>query len=246
MKLHFLGTGAGNFRGSRRFPSSALLDGLLFDCGAGATGRLHDLRAFESVDAILISHLHTDHVAGISDFLLHTLITGRTKPLTLVSPPGLGRILRAIFEAHGTVVEPSQLYEFRLVEGDRIDLTMGRWHIRTVPLDHSVPNLGYHVSDGALSVFYTGDTREPSGALGLTADVLVHEATFSDDRSSLAREYGHSTGTEAARAALAMKARRLFLNHIGDQPGLEVEIQREARAVFPDATVVEDCQSVDL
>ena len=246
MRLEFLGTGAGNFRGSRRIPSSALLDSLLLDCGAGATGRLHDLQAFDRVDAVLVSHLHSDHVAGLFDFLLHTLITGRKRPLTVVAPPGLAPILRSVVDAHGTVVDPAQLYEFRLVESEAPSLEVGGWSVRGIPLDHTIPNLGYALERNGLRVFYTGDTREPSGAADVRADVLVHEATFSDEHRIRARELGHSTGTEAAEAALRMGARRLFLNHVGDLPGLDAEILREARRLFPDAAVVEDRQGFEL
>jgi ribonuclease Z len=246
MRLDFLGTGSGNFRGSRRIPSSALLDRLLLDCGAGATGRLHDLQAFDRVDAILISHLHSDHIAGLFDFLLHTLITGRKRPLTVVAPPGLKAILSAVVAARGTVIDPAELYEFHVVEELAPRLTVGPWTVRGVPLDHTVPNLGYDLRSDGLSVFYTGDTREPSGPSELKVDILIHEATFSDEHTEQARELGHSTGSEAARAALRFGARKLFLNHVSDRPGIEGEILGEARKLFPDSTVVEDRQGFDL
>lgn len=246
MRVHFLGTGAGNFRGSRRQPCSALLEGLLLDCGAGATGRLHDIGQFDRVDAVLVSHLHSDHVAGLFDFLLHTLITGRKRPLVVVSPPGLGGLLRAAFDVRETVANPSDLYEFRLIEGDRVETTVGRWTIRSVPLDHTVLNLGYLLTSNGVSVFYTGDTREPSPARNLRADYLIHESTYPDRFSSRAREYGHSTASQAAETAVAMHARRLLINHIGDQPESEVEIPREAKQAFPESLVVEDRTSVDL
>ncbi len=246
MKLHFLGTGAGNFRGSRRQPGSALLENLLLDCGAGTTGRLHDLGRFDQVDAVLISHLHSDHIAGLFDLLLHTLIVGRERPLTIISPPGLGRVLRAMVEVHGTVVDPADLYEFRVLEGDRHETTVGPWTIRSVPLDHSILNLGYLLTANGLSAFYTGDTREPSAARKERADYLIHEATFADRYLDLAREYGHSTATQAAEAASAMGVRGLFLNHVGDKPDSDREIREEARRVFADAVVVDDRTSFDL
>jgi ribonuclease Z len=246
VKLTFLGTGAGNFQGSRRQPCSAYVEGVLLDCGAGATGRLYDIQAFDQVDVVLISHLHSDHIAGLFDFLLHTLITGRRRPLTLVSPPGLSPILASVFAAKGTVDDPSQHYEFRLMESDRPELTVGRWAIRGVPLDHTILDLGYHLSTRGVSIFYTGDTREPSATLESPADYLIHEATYADRHRSIAREYGHSTATQAAEAARATKARHLFLTHVGDLPDIDSEISEEARRAFPDSAVVEDRSSVDL
>ena len=246
MKVHFLGTGAGNFRGSRRQPCSAFVEGLLLDCGAGATGRLHDLGRFGDVDAVLITHLHSDHVAGIFDFLLHTLITGRKRPLVLVSPPGLRSVLQAMLDVKGTVVDPAQLYDFRILEGDRIDTQVGAWQVRSVALDHSVPNLGYLLRSDGVSLFYTGDTREPCAAREVRADYLIHEATYADRFAARATEYGHSTASQAAETAIAMHARRLLLNHVGDMPDADVEIAREAKARFPESELVEDRAAVEL
>jgi ribonuclease Z len=246
MKLTFLGTGAGNFQGGQRHMSSALFEGVLLDCGAGTTGRLYDAALLDRVDGILISHLHTDHFAGLFDFLLHTLITGRKRPLTIVSPPGLSPILRAMNDVQAMVKDPAELYDFRLIEGSRPDATIGPWHVQAVPLNHTVYNLGYLLTQDGTTLFYTGDTREPSAPDGLRADFVIHESTYSDRYAQLAHEYGHTTASQAARAATRMGARRLFLTHLGSKPGTDEEVLREVRAGFPESTVAEDRRQYDL
>jgi ribonuclease Z len=246
MKLTFLGTGAGNFRGSRRQMGSAFFEGVLLDCGAGTTGRLHDAAAFDRVDGILISHLHSDHIAGLFDFLLHTLITERKRPLTIVAPPGLSPILHAMNEAGAMVRDPAELYDFRLIEDLRPETTLGRWRVRGIPLHHTVYNLGYLLTADGTTLYYTGDTRQPSVPQGLRADFVIHESTFADRNGRLAEEFGHSTASQAARAAVQMGARRLFLTHIGGGEGTDAEILREVRAGFPDSTVAEDGSQIDL
>jgi ribonuclease Z len=246
VKLTFLGTGAGNFRGSRRHMSSALVEGLLLDCGAGAAGRLYDAGLFDRVDAVLITHLHTDHIAGLFDFLLHTLISGRQRPLTIVSPPGLSPILRAMNDAGAMARDPGEVYELRIIEDRVPDLSLGPWQIRGVPLSHSVYNVGYHLSRPGASVYYTGDTRQPSVPEGLRAEFVIHESTFADRDAHAAQEFGHSTASEAARAAAVLGARRLFLTHIGGREGTEAEVSREVRAAFPDSVVAEDGSQYDL
>jgi ribonuclease Z len=240
MKLTFLGTGAGNYRGTHRQMSSALVDGVLLDCGAGTTGRLHEAGLYDSVDAILISHLHCDHFAGLFDFLLHALITGRKRPLTIVSPPGLSPILRAMNEVGAMVRNPADLYDFRLVEALVPELTLGPWKIRGVPLHHSVYDLGYVLENSETSLYYTGDTGQPSVPAGLHADFVIHESTYADRNRPLAERFGHSTASQAAQAAATLRARRLFLTHIGSLEGTEAEIVGEVRAGFPDSTVAED------
>lgn len=246
MKLTFIGTGAGNFRGSRRQMCSALVEGVLLDCGAGTTGRLHDAGLFDRVDGILISHLHSDHFAGLFDFLLHTLITGRKRPLTIVSPPGLGPILKAMVEVGAMVKDPADLYDFHLIEGLQPEATLGPWRIRSIPLDHTVYNLGYLLTRDDTAVYYTGDTRQPSVPDGLRADFVIHESTYADRHAHEAHEFGHSTASQAARAATLVRARRLFLTHIGSIEGTDTEILREVRAGFPDSVVAEDRSQHEL
>jgi ribonuclease Z len=246
MKLTFLGTGAGNFRGSRRQMCSALVEEVLLDCGAGTTGRLHDAALFDRVDGILVSHLHCDHIAGLFDFLLHAMITQRKRPLTIVSPPGLSPILRAMNDVGAMVKNPAELYDFRLIEGLQPEATIGRWRVRGIPLDHTVYNLGYLLTMDGTTLFYTGDTRQPSAPEDLRADFVIHESTFADRNARFAHDFGHSTASQAARAARAMRARRLFLTHIGSDEGVDAEVFREAREGFPDATLAEDRSQHDL
>ena len=246
MNLTFLGTGAGNHIGSRRHPCSAFVHGILLDCGAGTTGRLQDAGLFDRVDGVLITHLHTDHVAGLLDFLLHTVIAKRSRPLTILTPPGLSSILTALNAVNAFALEPSKLFQLNLIEELRPQAVIGPWSIRGVPLDHSVYNLGYHMTTDGRSVFYTGDTREPSGARDLRADFVIHESTYADRYADRAQAFGHSTASQAAQAAIGMRARRLFLTHLTSLPDTDAEVLREVRALFPDSEVVEDLSHYEL
>lgn len=79
---------------------------------------------------------------------------------------------------------------------------------------------------------YTGDTR-PSKAIEAAAegaDVLIHEATFGDDRLERAEETGHSTARQAGQLAARAGVERLVLVHTssryaGRRGGLRTEAQ---------------------
>ena len=183
---------------------------------------------------------------GFFDFLLSALITERKRPLTIVSPPGLSPILKAMNDVKAMVKDPAELYDFRLIEELRPEVTIGSWRAVGVPLDHTVYNLGYLLTGDDMTLFYTGDTRQPSVGDGLRADFVIHESTYADRNRQLAHQFGHSTASQAAQAASRLRARRLFLTHIGSLEGTEVEIRREVRAGFPDSTVAEDGGQHDL
>jgi len=98
-------------------------------------------------------------------------------------------------------------------------------------------------------VVYTGDTRPAReverAACG--ADLLVHEATFTEDEADRARETWHSTGREAGSIARAAGVERLCLTHISARYSANpAPIERDARREFPGAVVAQDGMVVEI
>lgn len=82
---------------------------------------------------------------------------------------------------------------------------------------------------------YTGDTRPVEGTVRAAedADLLVHDATFADDRADRARKTAHATASEAAEVANRAGATRLALTHISTRyAGQADRLSAEAREVF--------------
>jgi ribonuclease Z len=87
-------------------------------------------------------------------------------------------------------------------------------------------------------VVLAGDTAPADGtrALAHRADLLVHEATFTNEEAARAAETGHSTARGAAELAAGAEVKLLALNHLSPRYGPD-ELRAEAREVF-DATIV--------
>jgi ribonuclease Z len=93
----------------------------------------------------------------------------------------------------------------------------------------------------------SGDTA-PCEALQIAAheaDVLVHEATFTETDFERARETGHSTARQAARVAHDAQARMLALVHLSTRHSA-ADCKAEARAVFARAEVPRDFDTIEV
>jgi ribonuclease Z len=99
------------------------------------------------------------------------------------------------------------------------------------------------------TVVITGDTRPCAATIDAArdADLLVHESTFGDEEAERAIETGHSTAREAAQVALEAGVRRLLLTHFSARYSRDaLELEREARSVFPETLIGRDGTELDV
>jgi len=93
----------------------------------------------------------------------------------------------------------------------------------------------------------TGDTA-PSDTVAESAwkaDVLVTEATFSEEERDRAQETMHQTAAQAAEVAQRANVGLLALTHLSSRY-FGPEIEREAREIFPETVVPRDFDVVDV
>ncbi len=83
-------------------------------------------------------------------------------------------------------------------------------------------------------IVYTGDTMQcPAIATNSKgADLLVHDACFSQEHVKHAKEKMHSTVTEAATNAKKAKVKKLLLTHFSNRYDDKSKLLAEAKAVF--------------
>ncbi|MBJ7330026.1 MAG: ribonuclease Z [Solirubrobacteraceae bacterium] len=96
-------------------------------------------------------------------------------------------------------------------------------------------------------IVLTGDTRPTDHVVAAAhqADVLVHEATFTDEDVERAGQTGHSTARQAAQVAVEAEVGMLALTHISTRYHGR-EIRDEARAVFANTEVPRDFDSIEI
>ncbi|MFW5878818.1 MAG: ribonuclease Z [Myxococcota bacterium] len=153
-------------------------------------------------------------------------------------PPRPGRF--DLERAQALEVPPGPLYG-RLQRGETVELPSGAM---------VAPDQVMGPARSGRKVAFSGDTRPCSSLIEAArgADLLVHEATFTEDERDRALETMHSTALEAGRVAAEAGARRLVMTHISSrydsQPSLLVE---EAKRSFGgEVAVAEDGMRMEV
>lgn len=79
------------------------------------------------------------------------------------------------------------------------------------------------------------------------ADLLIAEATYTDEEKELASEYKHLTSKQAAEIAKKSNAKNLVLSHISQRyQGKEKIILDEAKKIFKNTEIAEDFMKIEV
>jgi ribonuclease BN (tRNA processing enzyme) len=204
---------------------------LLLDCGSGVFGKLRTARDYAEVDAVVISHLHADHMLDLVPYASALTYAPRHQPVPvagwpgtsdpprprLIAPPGARDAFRRLSAAGGMREEHIE-QAFRLEEYDPGDtVVVGDLEIRFQPVPHFLPTHAVSVGNAAARLTYSADSS-PSDELCTFAhdtDLLLIEATL--PRPEREGPRGHLTPGEAGEHGRRAGARRLVLTHISDE-----------------------------
>ncbi len=186
-----------------------------------------------TIAGVLLTHTHIDHIYALPSLLHQLWLGGRTEPLTLIAngpTAAFAKRLIALFD-----LERKKGF-FPLVwhEIEEGDLTIGPLSLRLFPVIHGVPTLGLSVQHHDKHIVYLADTvythMWPSYLQG--ADILIHEVAGLSEKEEMLAGKGHSSARQAAQCALDLKAKRLILVHLPEDPKDDELLLKEAQALF--------------
>ncbi len=246
-RLHLLGTGAALSDSSRTTTMLAAASGesvVAMDCGGDLIHRLLAAGLQPgSIDALILSHEHPDHVSGFPLFMEKIWLAERRRAIPVCGPKPAIDQARRIFEAFDTSGWkglPRIIWrEVELSEGAAV-WENESWKVTASPGRHGVPSIGVRLEEretGSVAV-YSADTERSDeiARLADAAEILVHEAG-GDFK-------GHSTVQDAANVARQAGVGRLVLVHL--PPEIDPRDLQEARRAFPTLELGEDGANYDF
>jgi ribonuclease Z len=241
-KVTLLGTGVPTPRPDRFGPSTLIEAGdqkLLIDAGRGATIRLYQIGVpIGRIDALLLTHYHSDHTVGIPDVWLtgwlQSHFARRTAPFRVIGPTGAKTLMSNLEAAYALDRKiriedeklPAEGVAIAIEEFDSDGIVYERRGLRVIAfeVDHGAvikPAYGYRIEYDGRAAVISGDTRYNANVIkyGAGADLLIHEVAIV--RPELAQEpyiqrimAHHTTAREAGTVFERTKPKLAAFTHL--------------------------------
>ena len=212
----------------------------------------------KNIEHAFLTHIHSDHTAGLADLLLTPWIMGRNKRINLFGPIGLEKMAESTLQAfeedinyriHGT--QPSNTigykYNFHLLKEGLVfkDINISVEAFK-VPHGSFEDAYGFRITSEDKVIVFSGDTG-PSKELekyAVGADILVHEVYSYAGFIKKTKDWqiyhsGHHTSTfEVAELSTRVKPKLLLLSHILFWGSSPEEILQEVRQIYDGKTII--------
>ena len=198
---------------------------LLIDCGTGVLASFSKVLDWDMLDAVILSHLHFDHMSDMLPMQYALQFHPRAEALPVYAPLSPAPV-RALLDVPAYALHPME------------DAQIGEFSVRFFPGRHPVQSFAMRIACDGAAFVYTGDTNEIEGLdrLAEGADLLLADAGLSSaDWKSTAP---HLSAAGCGRLARCAGVKRLLLTHLNPKYA-HATLESEARAEFDHAEIAE-------
>lgn len=198
---------------------------ILIDCGTGILARLAAHCGFDDLDAVILSHLHYDHMSDLLPMIYAIQFHPRKAPLPVYLPESPEQV-RSLLDV--------PCYELR----EMTNCEIGDLALSFLPVRHPVQTFALRAECGGRVFVYTGDTNETDSLPDFCADadLLLADAGLSEadwhDRAP------HLSALRCGHLAKEACARKLLLTHLNPKYQPDA-LTNEAKTVFPNVEFAE-------
>jgi len=241
--IKLLGTGCPSPSYKRFGPSTLIQIGkknYLFDAGSGVSQRLNQSNIKSSeVEALFITHMHSDHIIDIYQLYISGWHQGRIEPFKIIGPVGIRDFFETQLQAFQEELEGRKNWEARpnklgldylILEIDK-NYTFSNDEVKITPfeVDHKPvdPAYGFKIEFSEKGedkkIIISGDTRKSKKLIkeSLNANALVHEVFVSleFDNKRMTKETiknvsdYHTNPNEVGEVAAEANVEKLILTH---------------------------------
>ena len=241
MELTLLGTGCPSVDHKRFGPSNLVSTKntkILVDCGSGITQRLHELEVSSAdIDALLFTHLHSDHAVDIYQLIISSWHSYRIKPWKIYGPIGTKKFVKKIMDAWADERKlrisyesrasakafDIQVIEFKSIGSIKIkDLSIKYFEVDHKPVKYAY---GFSFTNKNKKLTISGDTRPCENLMKYAqkSDVLLHEVFIEGEILQINKmrtkktlhnvQRYHTTSTQVGKVAFIAQAKKLVLTH---------------------------------
>ena len=241
MQLTLLGTGCPKVDHKRFGPANLIATSrslILVDCGSGVTQRLNEANiSSANIDALFLTHLHSDHVIDLYQLIISSWHSYRTNPWRIFGPLGTKKFVKKIMDAWKDERLSRIKYEQRSsIRAFEIQVTefkkYGRIKLKDqlieyFEVDHKPVKYayGFNFYNKNKKLTISGDTKPCENLLkyGQQTNLLLHEVFIEDEIKSLDKMRSkktlhnvkayHTTSSMVGKVAKIMRCKKLVLTH---------------------------------
>lgn len=241
MELTLLGTGCPSVDYKRFGPSNLVSTKntkILVDCGSGITQRLHELKVSSAnIDALLFTHLHSDHAVDLYQLIISSWHSYRIKPWKIFGPKGTKKFVKKIMDAWADERKlrisyesrasakafDIQVTEFKSIGNIKIkDLSIKYFEVDHKPVKYAY---GFCFTNKNKKLTISGDTRPCENLMKYAqeSDVLLHEVFIEGEILQINKmrtkktlhnvQSYHTTSSQVGKVAFIARAKKLVLTH---------------------------------
>jgi ribonuclease Z len=193
------------------------------------------------LDALVLTHSHTDHIYGVPSLIHNLWLMKRGKSLRIVANAHTLARAKELLELFG-LPDKEGMFPMEWIDGESgVPHTTASPVLSLFPVKHSVPTSGVRIEENGAAFAYTSDTAPFDGLIESLrgCGLLIHEASGAAAREQHLNRAGHSSARQAGQTAFQTGVARLFLCHFDYAAGpLPEELRREAQGSFQGEVVV--------
>jgi ribonuclease BN (tRNA processing enzyme) len=216
---------------------------VLLDCGPGVFAKLRGHVDYVDVDAVVISHLHADHILDLIPFASGLRYAPRQQPVPVDGHPGTDRPARPrLFAPPDALAAFSGMCAATGMTADHIEvafdvtiydpadtIAIGGLTARFQPVPHFIPTNAVELAEPGARFTFSADCapNDELCAFAAGTDLLLIEATL--PRPERDGQRGHLTPSEAGEHGARANAKRVVLTHFSDELDLDWALAEGAR-----------------